>query len=113
MIQYFPFFKYADWASVNENVNGTWNIWIIYNNIFSSLLTGLQVVMTSIGKAIGPLSNIALLLLFAVTIFAIIGLEFYSGALGRTCYDSADLSKLFWISQPIRSVLKKLVYADS
>ena len=56
-------------------------------------MTGLQVVMTSIGKAIGPLSNIALLLLFAVTIFAIIGLEFYSGALGRTCYDSADLSK--------------------
>ena len=58
-----------------------------------SFMTGLQVVMTSIGKAIGPLSNIALLLLFAVTIFAIIGLEFYSGALGRTCYDSADLSK--------------------
>ena len=56
-------------------------------------LTGLQVVMTSIGKAIGPLSNIALLLLFAVIIFAIIGLEFYAGALNRTCYDSADLSK--------------------
>ena len=56
-------------------------------------MTGLQVVMTSIGKAIGPLSNIALLLLFAVIIFAIIGLEFYSGALNRTCYDAADLSK--------------------
>ena len=58
-----------------------------------SFMTGLQVVMTSIGKAIGPLSNIALLLLFAVIIFAIIGLEFYSGALNRTCYDAADLSK--------------------
>merc|ERR1711944_110726 len=53
----------------------------------------LQVVMTSIGKAIGPLSNIALLLLFAVIIFAIIGLEFYAGALNRTCYDLSDLSK--------------------
>ena len=97
-VHYSIFILLADWASVNENVNGTWNIWIIYNNIFSSLLTGLQVVMTSIGKAIGPLSNIALLLLFAVTIFAIIGLEFYSGALGRTCYDSADLSKFFHYS---------------
>ena len=60
---------------------------------YFSFMTGLQVVMTSIGKAIGPLSNIALLLLFAVIIFAIIGLEFYSGALNRTCYDAADLSK--------------------
>ena len=67
-----------------------------YCNILVSsfFFLGLQVVMTSIGKAIGPLSNIALLLLFAVIIFAIIGLEFYAGALNRTCYDSANLSKL-------------------
>ena len=54
---------------------------------------GLQVVMSSIAKAIGPLVNIALLLLFAIIIFAIIGLEFYAGALNRTCYDVMDLSE--------------------
>ena len=54
---------------------------------------GLQVVMSSIGKAIGPLVNIALLLLFAVIIFAIVGLEFYAGALNRTCYSLDDLGK--------------------
>ena len=53
----------------------------------------LQVVMSSIGKAIGPLVNIALLLLFAVIIFAIVGLEFYAGALNRTCYSLDDLGK--------------------
>ena len=51
---------------------------------------GLQVVMSSIAKAIGPLVNIALLLLFAIIIFAIVGLEFYSGALNKTCYDIRD-----------------------
>ena len=48
---------------------------------------------SSIGKAIGPLVNIALLLLFAVIIFAIIGLEFYAGALNRTCYKLENLGK--------------------
>merc|ERR1719410_1289916 len=52
----------------------------------------LQVVMSSIAKAIGPLVNIALLLLFAIIIFAIVGLEFYAGALNRTCYDIMDLN---------------------
>ena len=55
--------------------------------------TGLQVVMSAIAKAIGPLVNIALLLLFAIIIFAIIGLEFYGGALNKTCYDIRDLSE--------------------
>lgn len=49
--------------------------------------------MSSIFKAIGPLLNIALLLLFAVIIFAIVGLEFYAGALNRTCYSLDDLGK--------------------
>ena len=89
--------------------------------------TGLQVVMSSIAKAIGPLVsifcgiiitsialfilpydsigfldlldwtskspqvNIALLLLFAIIIFAIVGLEFYAGALNKTCYDINNL----------------------
>ena len=47
--------------------------------------------MSSIGKAIGPLVNIALLLFFAVLIFAIIGLEFYAGALNKTCYSLDNL----------------------
>merc|ERR1719362_661927 len=54
----------------------------------------LQVVMSSIAKAIGPLANIALLLLFAVIIFAIVGLEFYAGALNRTCYSLDDLEEM-------------------
>lgn len=58
-----------------------------------SIFAGLQVVMSAIGKAIGPLVNIALLLLFAIIIFAIIGLEFYAGALNKTCYDIENLSK--------------------
>ena len=49
--------------------------------------------MSAIGKAIGPLVNIALLLLFAIIIFAIIGLEFYAGALNSTCYSLEDLGK--------------------
>ena len=49
--------------------------------------------MSSIAKAIGPLVNIALLLLFAIIIFAIVGLEFYSGALNKTCYDIRNLSR--------------------
>jgi Ion transport protein len=57
------------------------------------LVAGLQVVMSAIAKAIGPLVNIALLLLFAIIIFAIIGLEFYAGALNKTCYDIQNLGQ--------------------
>jgi hypothetical protein len=39
-----------------------------------------------------PLLQIALLVLFAIVIFAIIGLEFYSGALHKTCYRKEDLT---------------------
>ena len=34
--------------------------------------------------------QIGLLVMFAILIFAIIGLEFYSGALNKTCYDIRD-----------------------
>ena len=63
----------------------------------------LQVVMSAIGKAIGPLVNIALLLLFAIIIFAIIGLEFYGGAFSSTCYDIQDLGKLFRNNEYVRN----------
>ena len=54
---------------------------------------GLQVVLKAIIKAMAPLLQIGLLVLFAIIIFAIIGLEFYSGALHRTCYllDNLDV----------------------
>ena len=41
-----------------------------------------------------PLLQIGMLVLFAIVIFAIIGLEFYFGALHRTCYDLRDFSEL-------------------
>lgn len=62
---------------------------------------GLQVVLKSIIKAMAPLLQIGLLVLFAIVIFAIIGLEFYSGALHKTCYTLEDISEylsLFYFS---------------
>lgn len=40
-----------------------------------------------------PLLQIGVLVLFAIVIFAIIGLEFYSGALHKSCYSLEDISK--------------------
>lgn len=51
------------------------------------MIQGLQVVMSSILKAMAPLLQIGLLILFAIVIFAIIGLEFYCGVLHKTCYN--------------------------
>lgn len=56
------------------------------------LFVGLQVVLKSIIKAMAPLLQIGLLVLFAIVIFAIIGLDFYEGALHKTCYSEMDLS---------------------
>ncbi|KAK6620728.1 hypothetical protein RUM43_011023 [Polyplax serrata] len=57
-------------------------------------IPSLQVVLKSIIKAMAPLLQIGLLVLFAIVIFAIIGLEFYSGALHKTCYSLEDLTKI-------------------
>ncbi|KAF6205927.1 hypothetical protein GE061_020103 [Apolygus lucorum] len=57
-------------------------------------IPSLQVVLKSIIKAMAPLLQIGLLVLFAIVIFAIIGLEFYSGALHKTCYDLEDLREI-------------------
>jgi hypothetical protein len=54
-------------------------------------VAGLQVVLKSILKALAPLMQIGLLVMFAIVIFAIIGLEFYSGALHKSCYSLYDL----------------------
>ncbi|VDO49285.1 unnamed protein product [Schistosoma margrebowiei] len=57
------------------------------------LVTGfesLQIVLKSIIRAMAPLLQISLLVLFAIIIFAIIGLEFYSGGFHMTCFDLCE-----------------------
>lgn len=51
----------------------------------------LQVVLSAILKAMGPLVNIALLVFFCIVIFAIIGLEFYSGIYHATCFNITSM----------------------
>ena len=75
------------------------------------LVSGLQVVLKSIFKALAPLMQIGLLVSFAILIFAIIGLEFYTGALHKTCYSISDLGR--------RAILlltkdtEKLIFSDT
>ncbi|XP_048353770.1 LOW QUALITY PROTEIN: voltage-dependent R-type calcium channel subunit alpha-1E [Sphaerodactylus townsendi] len=59
-------------------------------------IPSLQIVLKSIMKAMVPLLQIGLLLFFAILMFAIIGLEFYSGKLHRACYvnNSGELQEL-------------------
>ena len=52
------------------------------------VLAGLQVVLNSILKAMVPLLHIALLVIFVVIIYAIVGLELFSGNLHKTCFDN-------------------------
>nr|QFP39652.1 voltage-gated calcium channel subunit alpha 1-like protein [Tridacna squamosa] len=46
----------------------------------------LQVVLNSILRAMVPLLHIALLVIFVIIIYAIVGLELFSGKLHKTCY---------------------------
>ncbi|KAJ7326058.1 Voltage-dependent L-type calcium channel subunit alpha-1C, partial [Desmophyllum pertusum] len=48
----------------------------------------LQIVLNSIIKALIPLFHIALLVVFVVIIYAIIGVELFMGRLHQTCYDN-------------------------
>ncbi|XP_035282332.1 voltage-dependent L-type calcium channel subunit alpha-1C isoform X2 [Anguilla anguilla] len=50
----------------------------------------LQVVLNSIIKAMVPLLHIALLVLFVIIIYAIIGLELFMGKMHRTCFFYRD-----------------------
>ncbi|XP_053359647.1 voltage-dependent R-type calcium channel subunit alpha-1E [Clarias gariepinus] len=54
-------------------------------------IPSLQIVLKSIMKAMVPLLQIGLLLFFAILMFAIIGLEFYSGRLHKTCVPFPDI----------------------
>lgn len=53
--------------------------------------TGLQVVLNSIIKAMVPLLHIALLVLFVIIIYAIIGLELFMGKMHKTCYNQEGI----------------------
>uniref|UniRef100_A0A8C1Q3C9 Voltage-dependent calcium channel type A subunit alpha-1 n=1 Tax=Cyprinus carpio TaxID=7962 RepID=A0A8C1Q3C9_CYPCA len=58
-------------------------------------IPSLQIVLKSIMKAMVPLLQIGLLLFFAILMFAIIGLEFYSGRLHKRCsFRSPDSSEI-------------------
>ncbi len=54
----------------------------------SSSPAGLQVVLNAILMAMIPLLHIALLVLFVIIIYAIIGLELFSGILHKTCFNN-------------------------
>jgi len=47
----------------------------------------LQIVLNSIMKAMLPLLHIALLVIFVIVIYAIVGLELFSGKMHQTCYN--------------------------
>ncbi|XP_061169673.1 voltage-dependent calcium channel type A subunit alpha-1-like [Saccostrea echinata] len=49
-------------------------------------IPSLQVVLKSIIRAMTPLLQVCLLVFFAIIIFAIVGLEFYSGAFKTACF---------------------------
>ncbi|XP_052673838.1 voltage-dependent calcium channel type A subunit alpha-1-like isoform X25 [Crassostrea angulata] len=49
-------------------------------------IPSLQVVLKSIIRAMTPLLQVCLLVIFAIIIFAIVGLEFYSGAFKNACF---------------------------
>ncbi|XP_026112401.1 voltage-dependent R-type calcium channel subunit alpha-1E-like, partial [Carassius auratus] len=55
-------------------------------------IPSLQIVLKSIMKAMVPLLQIGLLLFFAILMFAIIGLEFYSGKLHRRCVAFSNIT---------------------
>ncbi|XP_038219335.1 muscle calcium channel subunit alpha-1-like [Zerene cesonia] len=50
----------------------------------------LQIVLNSILKAMVPLLHIALLVIFVIIIYAIIGLELFSGKMHKSCYSSTS-----------------------
>lgn len=65
-------------------LNKTFSLIILFINFIS----GLQVVLNSIIKALIPLFHIALLVVFVVIIYAIIGVELFMGRLHMTCYEN-------------------------
>lgn len=65
------------------------------------ILSGLQVVLNSIIMAMIPLLHIALLVIFVILIYAIIGLELFSGKLHQTCFINGTGKSYIFISKSI------------
>ncbi|RXN01696.1 Voltage-dependent L-type calcium channel subunit alpha-1F [Acipenser ruthenus] len=68
----------------NGYLRNGWNL-LDFIIVVVGTQTGLQVVLNSIIKAMVPLLHIALLVLFVIIIYAIIGLELFMGKMHRTC----------------------------
>ena len=58
------------------------------SSYITHFISGLQVVLNSIIMAMVPLLHIALLVVFVILIYAIIGLELFSGILHKTCFNN-------------------------
>ena len=57
------------------------------------LTSGLQVVLNASIRAMLPLFHIALLVIFVIIIYAVVGIELFQGKLHKTCYH-IDAGKL-------------------
>nr|CDS24023.1 voltage dependent calcium channel [Echinococcus granulosus] len=57
-------------------------------------IPSLQVVLKSLIKAMAPLLQIGLLVLFGIVVLAIVGLEFYGGGFHLTCFDERNPQEL-------------------
>jgi len=62
----------------------------------------LQVVLNSILKAMVPLFHIALLVMFVIIIYAIIGLELFSGKLHKTCWKNETYGSNEWRREQVQ-----------
>lgn len=78
--------------------------------MFVCLLAGLQVVLNSILRAMVPLLHIALLVIFVIIIYAIIGLELFSGKLHSTCWNNVTGKRTYtmhaennWVDRHLRA----------
>ncbi|XP_010830951.1 PREDICTED: voltage-dependent L-type calcium channel subunit alpha-1F-like, partial [Bison bison bison] len=82
----------------------------------------LHIVLNSIMKALVPLLHIALLVLFVIIIYAIIGLELFLGRMHKTCYflgsgqqahpsrDREQVEYVFLVIFTVETVLKIVAY---
>lgn len=59
----------------------------------------LQVVLNAIIKAMVPLLHIALLVIFVIVIYAIIGLELFSGKMHETCFHNVTGKENFFLNR--------------
>ncbi len=65
------------------------------------MFAGLQVVLNAILRAMVPLLHIALLVIFVIIIYAIIGLELFSGSMHQTCFKNGTskyIGQLYYIT---------------